>query len=319
MRREHRRRIRAAARRGLVAILIVGGGACTTSDPGYDGRPSRAWIKDLASSDRVVRADATIALSNVLRLSSHTPGVAEALVAELADPEEEIRMIAGDALARESVRIPSAVAPLITMLRDESHAAHRKEVARILGTFGSVAESAVGALVDVLGDSDPYVRASGAQALGQIGPPATPSVPALGRLLRDPAPSVRQEAIGALVRIDPTGRAALPIIVGSLQDSLPRVRVAAAVALGSLQARALPALGQLIARLSDGDNSVRAEAVFAIGRIGPSAASAIPALTAAMNRDPASRVMSEAEDALAAIAGHPRPRRLPPELDQKRP
>lgn len=309
----------AAIRCVLTVMLVAAIAVCTGSDPGYRGRSSREWIGLLSSPDRVVRADAAIALSHVLRLNPRVPGVAEAMVAALADSADEIRLIAGNALASEGVHIPSAVPPLVAMLGDQAHAQVRKEAARILGTFGAVAQPAVHAFVVVLGDPDPYVRAAAVHALGQIGPTAAPALPALERLVDDPAALVRGEVLDALARVEPTGHDALPLLIGALQDSMSMVRTAAVVAIGSLQTRALPAVEALVARLSDPHAGVRAAAAFAIGRIGPSAVAAIPALTAVIRRDTSAYVVSEADDAVAAITGRPRPRRPPPEPARRTP
>lgn len=304
------RRCRASARIVLAAIALLAG-ACS-ADPGYQGRSSRDWIRVLGDPDADTRADAANALGHVLRLQPRSPAVVDALIGALGDPDDQVRVAAGIALATEGVRAPAALPGLVDVLRDSAHADVRSYAANILGTFGPAALTAAPALTAALNDADAGVRRAAAAALGQIGPAAMSAsptaVPALARLARDPVEHVRLSTIEALLRVQAPLRIVLPVLETALADGTASVRAAAAQALGTLGPAAAPAAPAAARALADAEPSVRAAAASALGAMGPRAAGALGPLTAA-TRDRDASVAMAAADAVAAVQGRPRPPR----------
>lgn len=84
--------------------------------------------------------------------------------------------------------------------------------------LGRIGESAVGALVAELDNSDATRRQQAADTLARIGPGAKDAVPALVRLLDDPDPKVRKSAARALGQIGPAAADAVPALVRALGD-----------------------------------------------------------------------------------------------------
>jgi HEAT repeat protein len=159
-----------------------------------------------------VRAEGAVpALHDALHDSAHAaealgkigPPSAAALPelrALVTDEDASVRLKAVEALLNVS-RDTSALRPLMTALGDP--AAHvRRAAASALGTLGTLAEPAAGALTRALSDSSAAVRAAAALALGQIGPAAGASRPALLAARRDSSAQVRRFADDALRRIE---------------------------------------------------------------------------------------------------------------------
>jgi HEAT repeat protein len=117
------------------------------------------------------------------------------------------------------------------------------------------------AVLEMLGDPDPQVRAEALRSLRDILDDET--VPRVMELLGDASPEVRREAIKRLSESGVTGSA--PAIAEMLADQDPRVRQAAAAALGDLGARDhAPAL---LKALDDADPGVKGEAILAVGKL----------------------------------------------------
>jgi HEAT repeat protein len=80
-----------------------------------------------------------------------------------------------------------------------------------------IGRPAVPALVQLLGDPDPYTRVLAIDALAHIGPAAADAVPALIALLDDPVDEVRQYAARALGQIGPAAYSAVPALIDKMQ------------------------------------------------------------------------------------------------------
>lgn len=80
-----------------------------------------------------------------------------------------------------------------------------------------IGKPAVPALIDSLGDPDPYVRTLAAGTLAQMGPDAAEAVPTLIILLEDESESVRQHAARALGQVGPGAEQAVPALIQKLQ------------------------------------------------------------------------------------------------------
>ena len=106
-----------------------------------------------------------------------------------------------------------AVPALVNILRDvDAHLGVRAQVATALGAMGSVAESAVSALIDALQDPNSYVCYRATLALGQMGAAAAAAIPTLVRDLGDPRHTVRHTAAVALEQVGPVAMSALPVL-----------------------------------------------------------------------------------------------------------
>ncbi|MCO5170506.1 MAG: HEAT repeat domain-containing protein [Planctomycetes bacterium] len=191
------------------------------------------------------------------------------------------------------------------------------------------------ALLDLLGEDEPELRAAAAEALGFVGGP--PVAERLAACLDDPESEVREAAAWSLGRLGPAARAAVPGLLRALEEDRSDLGLAAASALGEVGgtpervvpalarvvgaadppwwtavaaealaaygAAALPALDTLITALDpDVDDEVRVHAALTLVGIGPPARAALPRLTSIGEEDcaaPAFRL------AAAAIAGEP--------------
>ncbi len=187
------------------------------------------------------------------------PEAVAALVQVLADEEEFVRWQAAEALAAQEPG--RAFAALEGALAD-ADSLRRAGAATALGKLGG--ESAVLALKKRIDDPAPAVRIAVAGALGEIADPTTAEV--LLPLLEDPEPSVVRAAARALGQVGNT-IAACPmaaLLVQRGQDLLVRRALAAGLAHiphPDAQAPLLQALG-------DDDPQVRAYAAKALGQVG---------------------------------------------------
>ena len=301
----------------LVMALLAGAAlaSCGESDPGYNGRQSADWIRQLDDPDPSERAFAVSALGNVVRLNpSYSPAV-HALIGALGDTVDAVRVAAASALAREGVRAPDAVPGLIGVLGDSAHAEVRAHGARVLGAvlsqFGarrrrsdSAADSialakGVEALVSATADRDPRVRIAAAQGLGRLGPTgaaASPRVrPTLAALATSADAELRVAALEGYVNSGTAPALAVRFARSALADSQPAVRLAAVRVLEQLGPSAKAAIPDLVRTLSDANAFIRSASASAIGEIGPELAT--DALRRA-TRDPVAAVRQEAAHAL---------------------
>ncbi len=123
----------------------------------------------------------------------------------------------------------------------------RRATAEVLVGIG---RPSVNVLLEVLQDSDEFIRQEAVKALGQIGDPET--VAALRPALQDSAWRVSLEAVKALESI---GHPSVNVLLEALQGSDKFVRAAAAKALGQIGDR--EAVAALLPALQDSDWSVR--------------------------------------------------------------
>ncbi len=133
-----------------------------------------------------------------------------------------------------------ALAPLLRASETVEH----KELRQVLltATHG-IAERNRGAVVRILGESDPVLAAAAARLAGEM--QIAEAGPALAELLAHPVPSVRLAAIEAAVSLKASTAAGA--LEHALEDPERDVRIAAARALGSLRYRpAARRLGQIV-------------------------------------------------------------------------
>jgi HEAT repeat protein len=185
------------------------------------------------------------------------------LLARLADPDENVRLRAADALVSIGPS-PEWLAPLQTLLAHEAGSV-RAAAARVVAAMGPAAADAVDSLVAALEPPDEAVAAEVAQALGRIGPLARPGAPALVVIAARPG-AARLRAIEALGLI--RAEAAVTPLCGALADSSAEVRWQAARALGRIGAASSGCADALLRGLQDASADVRMAAVRALPRIG---------------------------------------------------
>ena len=301
----------------LAAALVTGAAlvACGESDPGYNGRRSEDWIRQLEDPNPSKRELAAIALGNVVRLSpSYSPAV-HALIRALADTADKVRVTAASALAREGVRAPDAVPGLIVVLGDSAHAEVRAHGARVLGAvlgqFGSrrrqsaaAADSVafgrgVEALASATADRDVRVQIAAAQGLGRLGPKGAAASPrvrsTLAALVTSSDAQLRIAALEGYANSGAPPALVVRFARAALADSQPDVRLATVRVLERLGSSARAAIPELVRTLSDSNAFIRSASASAIGEIGPELARA--PLERAL-KDPSASVRQEAAHAL---------------------
>lgn len=149
---------------------------------------------------------------------SNTPQKIADLVAQLKDPDPQVRSAAGEAIARE--------------------AALRSREGEPADPLGEPFTSAVGPLIAALKDGDAGVRCNAVFALGHIGDPRA-AEPLIGRL-KDRDPRVRRGAAGALGRLALGGgrlRGAVGPLAAAMKDPEASVADSAAMSLGMMGTR----------------------------------------------------------------------------------
>jgi HEAT repeat protein len=209
--------------------------------------------------------------------------VVPALVASLADPENEVRITSAE-----------AIKTIVESAKKEREAAKLK----------LVADLSLRTLIDGLQDHDRYIRDSFLDTIASLEEEGKAASAAVRKALEDNDPFVRVDAAFTLAKIDKTDTKAITVLVEILGSqgkaragpganaivkhpptplSGPRqrgTREHAADTLGRLGARAAPAVPALIDALNDVDGDIRVAAAEALGRIG--AEPAIPALVEAI-------------------------------------
>ena len=150
---------------------------------------------------------------------------------------------------------------IISLLGADDSLARRKAILGLEAIGGS---SSAGAIIEIVDDPDPRVRADAVRALGRL---------RVGKAFRlvlarldDPAPPVRAAAVGALA--DLGSRQAVKPVAEMTPDPDPGVRAAAAYALGRLGDRSASTLLCLKVLLRDGEWRVRRNAAISLGEVG---------------------------------------------------
>lgn len=187
----------------------------------------------------------------------------------LKDRNADIRSATASALGSIDRKDPSVIAALIAAFKDED-----ANVAGLaaLAIGMSKNDAAVPALMEVLEDSNPNLRARSVEALGLIGVKAKEVVPALTQALKDSDDDVRAKASEALGAFGAEAESAVASLTEALEDRIPVVRANAASSLGAIGPRAIAALPVLIEKLNDRVEIVGEAIARALGRISPEAA-----------------------------------------------
>jgi HEAT repeat protein len=208
----------------------------------YAGRPVAEWLK------RIDHADSSSAVvAAVHSLADLLTGFAAA-VAATGDPSARAAGIAD--LGRAGTHVQGAVAAvretIQKLLRADPAEEVRTAAVQALILLGAVVKTDVPLLVATLRDESAEIRAGAARSLGAIGPDAQSAAAVLIPMTQyDPDPRTRVEAAAALWRIDRRpGRVLVPL-TNALADPDELVRWVAADCLremGPDAAAAVPAL-----------------------------------------------------------------------------
>lgn len=237
----------AAARRRRVAMALAAGGALVLLtgelylfSPDVRAGSVSLWERMgawgrlaalLDDPDEAVR----VAAGNAL-VRAGEAGVPQ-VVALLKSPSEQGRVTAAYVLGRIGPPAVAAVPALKARLAVESQSGVRSVLARALGQVGREDPELAAALVGMLTDGDEAARSSAAEALGAMGGTARGAVPHLARALQDPSALVRGDAAEALRDLAEFARPAIPALVEALEDPDPEVREESLKALGAVVLR----------------------------------------------------------------------------------
>jgi len=229
--------------------------------------------------------------------------VAPLLVAALRDQDAEV---VGNAIEALSQLGPKALRQINEVLDNREL---RPYAIRLIQRMGAKAESAVPALVRLLGEpaeaeEEVMFKQEVQFALAAIGPAAADAVPALVGSLRSAQDPIRASAAFALGKIGPAARAAVPFLRENLRSGNPIVRLACVRALLQIQpgeARlAAVAAPMLLEALRNEYELVRAEAATALGERSDFGKRFIPQLKELL-QDPSPLVRERATEALKRL------------------
>ena len=177
---------------------------------------------------------------------------------------------------------------LLTALLKDNSPEVRQTAVESLGKIGD--RTAVPAVLPLLTDAIPPVRAAAAQALGRMATAADEAaVTGLTGALRDPADNVRQAAAMAISDIEPSPRQ-LAVIVMLARSADLQVRRTAVQALQSLDTS--PVVSALLPLVDDTDAAVRQGVVACLG--GSDDVRAGRALHQRLSHDPSPAVRAQA-------------------------
>lgn len=216
-----------------------------------------------------------------------------ALVEAMKYDEDDVRERAAETLGSFGSVAVSALPVLIAALEDGNRFLRGYCAARALGELGSDAKQAVPALITTVKvDDDSSVRAHACEALGKIGAPAGDIVPILIEATNDEDHHVRWMAIGALGEIGAAAAPAAKALIERLRnDDDDDVRWQAAGVLAKIDSEGKLAVPVLVQAMRDRNDLVRRFAATAIGEIGSKASEAIPVLVqATKDQDPLVRI-----------------------------
>jgi HEAT repeat protein len=253
-------------------VLVSTVFACTL-DPGYKGRSSADWIRDLTAGTATQRVDAAFALGHVLEMRPNSRQVTRALVGALRDTVDDVRVAAATGLRSAGSEATAAIPLLAGLLADTAHAEVRVRGVSVLGDLGRNAPAeATELLRDGLHDPAPEVRAAAALAIRGLGEGGRGAVPDLIVSAKDPIEAVRLASVDALASAGVRLGSVTQALVAALSDTSSSVRRAAAIGLTRVMTASPQVTGALITVAHDRSTAVRVAAVYALGMIGDPAA-----------------------------------------------
>lgn len=201
-----------------------------------DANAAMAAVPDIIAAtkdtDRIVRRNIAEALG---RIGPRDARVIPSLLALMRDSDPEVKVVAGDAMARIGMQAFPALRALLCDrdkdLRDNAALALSRIADPVNGSEDVTEEHAHNramasrnALIEAMKDPNELIRAGASRALGYLG---NDIVPELVEALNDPSPLVRVHTLQALEFVGGEARSALNSLRERLDDPNPEVRRAA--------------------------------------------------------------------------------------------
>lgn len=249
--------IRKAAVSGLSDIAA-------SSDQAVRRELAGDFVGLLTDADPGVGTSAGAAL---VRLGGDAVAAVEPLLAKPAT-----RLAAAEVLAAVGKAAKPALPALVAALADPDEN-FASDAALVIAAIGPEAESAVPDLQKRLADDTPAeVRYAAAFALGSLGPAAKPAAARLAELAQTEDPLLATVAVWAALKIEPGETAlfdrAIPLLRRALASEREIVRLEAAVSLGEIGPAAKTAIPMLeLVAEDDPAKAVRAAAAAAVKRV----------------------------------------------------
>ncbi len=315
----------------MVGILIH---RSNSRDLVYQGKPVKAWLYQLLTSDPKGLAEAEAALdalgtnavpelSRLVRAkdagwrtliwvhASQLPRKARARILGRIGSTNAcvIRVLAAQALEKLGSAAAPAVPALAQMLRQGSSPFEQQVAAQTLAQMGV---PALAAFADITAHEKGGAGNAAALALRSRYPWPRQGQTAGGKAPGDPTASARQQAVETIGASDRADDWAVKVLARAATDPAPKVRLAALKALARADRNPQAALPQLTACSYDESPVIREWSARILGHTKPSAEPAILALTE-LAEDKEASVRAVAREALETInAGNPTNKPTPP-------
>lgn len=228
------------------------------------------------------------AVAALLNLKWEMEQTLPALLGRLQDADLQVKSRVATGLtqldAKKYPEVFAAAQPVLLEALKSSVPQIRNDAASALPrTTGDKPEAAVAALVVLLTDPEPPVRAAAVASLGQLGPAAASALPAVKELLADPTPNVATRVPRAVMQIDPEG--GMKVLLAALTSRDVHARAALAEGLADAARNSPEAVEALSGLLKDGQLEVRYRALLALARVGKAAEPAMPSLIHVLSQD----------------------------------
>ena len=188
------------------------------------------------------------------------------IVSLLTGNQAELRDAVEDAL-RLAHHLEDGTLHQILLLLKHPDCQVRLSALRILGGSRS-SEAIVNAIMPMLSDPLPQVRATAAASLGQMRQLSVDHLPSLILLLEDTDVQVRHSALIAVQSLGRNGKGAIPQIIRLLKDPNPSVRANAIEILLFAEEDAEKVFSQAVTMLKDADSDVRKSALMSLRFLG---------------------------------------------------
>jgi len=262
---------------GLAVFMPDKDGAAdeSKSEPVYQGKTLKEWIKALQEGDLSARLQALRALGEMGPKASPAVPI---LIRTLEDKNLSVGSMAQITL----VRIGKPAMPaLLEVFKDQSRdGLVRTRAVHIIGSIGADATEAIPDLIKALGEDS--IASSASTALGDMGKAALPSIL---EALKSEDKETQAGAARALGQMGPEAEEAIPILRRALKGFDIGFRVRAAKALIQLHPKDREALAALIGLLTGTTEEVRTDAMYALRDVGSDAREAITALEAILKEE----------------------------------
>jgi len=253
-------------------------------------------IGDLESDSPAIRKGT---LAQIFMTAPDTEAEPQDIAACLNDPEENVRILAVETLAKwGGVAVPF----IAKALAPEQPEPVRVAAASCLGRLGSEAEPTVVSLSSCMESDDDLLRWHAGFALSKIGAPAFPE---LKNKLASDNPKTVMAAVQALGWMEKNAVEAVETIEALAEKKDPELTIACASALIRITGDPEKGLAMILPILEKGDTALKIICIREMGLLSDKAIEGRIALMPSIS-DPDPEIRSETALALARI-GHPTP------------